>query len=233
MRLKTKSINEWLIVIVLFVGVNYGFSLIRGGAYLLPDTIHYLFNYHPTSHFISIESMDAIDIFRGDEPTGFAVTKTTLSVLFNMVLYFMIGPFLLYMGYKKMSDEKLKPWYWFLGALICLNSLMIVPKAGVSLIVAKNTKESAAKSKTKDIARQELFDVGFALVQYDILEGDIDEDFNLAKLNLQDLKFEYQISEMKGDSLVYLKVSGTEYDDISSTLEINLNDIRKIKIRND
>ncbi len=235
MKWPIKSSNEWLITISLFLGVIYLFGLFglnRGSVYMLPDSIHYLFDTHPTSNFLGIETVDAINIFRGEEPAGFEINKITLSVLCNVILYFMIGPFLLYLGYKNDTDGKIKSWYWFVGMVICLGSINIVPKELIDIKIFENTKKYAEENRNRDLMRQELLDLGFAVTQYSILEGGIEQDFQIDDLELKDLTFDYEIEDFAADTMVIIRASNTDDPNYFTTLDINLNNPRLTRLRN-
>ncbi len=232
MKWSIKTLNEWLIVALVFFGIMFGFDFIRGYMYFLSDNIHYLFNAHPTTFLLGIESIDAIAIFSGDEANGFDFNERTWSVFWNVIFYFFIGPFLLYLGFKNSNHEKMKPWYWYVGSVICLGSLLIVPTELLDIRVFENTKKSAEKSRINDLMRQELTDVSFAIVQYEILEDGLGEGFHLHELGLENLEFDYEIVNISSDTLIEIRISNQNVTDFSVIQEIRPYSKDLLRMRN-
>lgn len=220
MKSSIKTINEWLIVIMVFIGLTFSFSFINSRVDVMPKDLHNLFNPYPTVNFLSVEVIDAINIFSGDEPEGFHFNLITMSVLFNVVLFLMIGPYLMYLGYKYGKSDKLKPWYWFLGAVICVGTFSIVPVEFISIRVFQNTKASAEESRIRDQMRAELADVGFAVAEYEILEDGIDDSFLIEDLNMENLEFEYTVENISSDTLISISVSNPEIPDFNVGMEV-------------
>lgn len=222
MKFSTRRINEWLIVLLLFILVPIVFFLIRDDAYFLSNDLHYVFNMLPSTVILGINTKDAIEIFGGNTASGYSITWETVSMYFNVVLYLMLGPYLLFKGYKKArkNDHRAKPWYWYIGAAICVGMLFIVPAQITRMYVFENTMEAADKSRTEDMMRIELTEVGFATAQYEILEDGVDESFKIEDLNLNDLKFEYAVESVQSDTLITLKVSNPDIPDFSVNIEI-------------
>jgi hypothetical protein len=233
MKWLTKNLNEWLITILVFFGIVFSFEFFTGGTNFPPSKIHYLFNTKPTSFLLSQESLNAIAMFRGEAPEDFSFNQDSLSVLFNVILYFLIGPFLFYLGFKNEKEGKLKPWYWYIGAVICIGSLAIVPSKVIDIRVFENVKDSAEKSRVHDKMRQELFEVGFEIMEYEIFQEGINPDFTIEKLGFKELQFNYEVVDVDGDTLLTIKALGPEHVEYTPSLEINLNDFRKVQLRND
>lgn len=234
MKFSIRRFNEWLIVILLLILVPAVYSFIRGDVYLQPNNIHYIFNTHPTTITLGISTVDAINIFAGDAPLGFTINWETASMFLNVVMYLMIGPFLLFKGYKKakVNENWAKPWYWYIGGVICLAAFSIVPIEIIHMQVFENTKESAAESRTIDMMRDELADVSFATAQYEILENGISESFTIEDLNLENLKYEYSIENIQSDTLITLAVSNPSIPDFTVKMDVRPNSQRIIKQRN-
>jgi len=223
MKWPIKSINEWLITISIFIGIVYLFGLFgfnRSSDFIIPENIQYLFNPHPTSNLLRIESLDAINIFRGREPDGFEINMITVSMLFNIILYFMIGPFLLYLGYKNDTEGKSKSWYWFVGMVFCLGSIAIVPIELLDIKVSEKTKESAEESRIKDSMRQELLDVGFATAEHLILNKSEGNSLNWEGIEIDSFNYDYTIEGKPSDSLITIICTNPEQTTFSVKLEV-------------
>ncbi|MBD3616678.1 MAG: hypothetical protein HUJ22_08895 [Gracilimonas sp.] len=234
MKFSTRRFNEWLIVFLLLVLVTATFSFIRGDMYFLPDNLHYIFNMRPSTTIIGINTQDAIEIFRGNAASGYSITWETVSIYLNVVIYLMIGPYLLFKGYKKAqtNDNRAKPWYWYIGGAICIGMLFIVPAEITRMNVFENTKEAADKSRTKDLMRAELAEVGFATAQHEILEDGVNESFTIEDLNLEDLKYEHSVENVQSDTLVMISVSNPEYPDLGHRMEVRPYSQRILRLRN-
>jgi hypothetical protein len=212
MKFSTERINEGLIVVLLFIVVITGIRYARGDVYFLPDNIQYALNIHPSTNILAINSQNAISIFAGKKVQEYSISWKTASMLLNVVLYLMIGPFLLFKGYKKAKEHenRSKPWYWFLGGVICIGALTIIPYEIMRIRVFQNNLDNMEISRTKDMMRAELVDVGFATAQYGILEAGIDQSFTIEDLNLRDLNYDYAVESIQGDTLVIISVSTPE-----------------------
>ena len=234
MKFETRRINEWLIVVLGFIIVMSLFSLIRGDVYILPDNIHYIFNTHPTTIILGLDTVNAIDIFGGREPEGYPINWKTASMLLNVVLYLMIGPFLLYMGYKeaRKSESYTKPWYWFVGGMIFIGSLTIIPTETLKIRVFQNTKVDSEKSRVHDKMRAELAEVGFATAMYEYLEDGLNEDFQVEDLGLERLNYQYEVVSILSDTLVVIKSSYPEYTEFTGKMEIRPYSQRLMVMRN-
>ena len=235
MKWPIKSINEWLITISIFIGVVYLFGMFgfnRGSVYMMPETIQYLFNPHPTSNLLRTESLDAISIFRGMEPKGFEINMITVSMLCNIILYFLIGPFLLYLGYKNDLEGKFKSWYWFVGMVICLGSITIVPIELVDIKVFENTKESAEETRIIDSMKQELLDVGFATAEHLILNKSEGNSFNLEYIEIDSFNYDYTIEGKQSDSLITIICTNPEQTTFSVKLEVYPDKEEVMRMRN-
>lgn len=234
MKFSIRRINEWLIVFLLLVLVTATFSFIRGDMYFLPDNLHYIFNMRPSTTIIGINTQDAIEIFRGNAASGYLFTWETASMYFNVVLYLMLGPYLLFKGYTKArkNDHRAKPWYWYIGGAVCIGMLFIVPAEITRMYVFENTKEAAGKYRTQDLMRAELAEVGFAAAQHEILEDGVNESFTIEDLNLEDLKYEHTVEYVQSDTLVMISVSNSEYPDLGHGMEVRPYSKSILRMRN-
>jgi hypothetical protein len=198
------------------------FSFIQREVNFLPDNIHYIFNIHPTTTIMGIDTINAINVFGGTEPSPYSIDWETTSMLFNVILYLMIGPYLLLMGYKKSRahPNRAKPWYWFIGGMICLGSFAIIPVEMIHVKVFENTKERAEESRVRDMMRAELFDVGLATAQYEILENELDETFEIEDLDMDNLEYDYSVKGISSDTLVTIVVSNPEIPDFNTQVNV-------------
>jgi hypothetical protein len=166
-----------------------------------------IFNPNPGVILLGLETVAAIDIFGGKAPAEIEVSFETLSVLFSMLLLLIVGPWLLFKGYKeyeKGNPLKSMPWYWFLGGSLNVIALASIPVLVISFQVFQNTKDSAKESRVNDLMRQELQTVGFAAAEHGILESGFNESFSLEDLDLRTLQFEYTIEGTPSDSSVMI-----------------------------
>lgn len=234
MKFSIRRFNEWLIVIMLVVLVPASFYYIRAELSFLSDDLHYIFNMQPSTVILGHNTMNAIDIFGGDATTDYSMTWRSVSMYLNVVLYLMLGPFLLLKGYKRANknEERAKPWYWYVGMMICIGSLSIIPTQIIKHQVWKNTNESAAESRTKDKMRAELAEVGFKTAQYEILEDGVDESFSIDELNMEDLKYEYAVESMQSDTLVTLMVTNPELPGYNVKMDVKPYSRSVLKQRN-
>lgn len=234
MKFSTRRINEWLIVVLLFMLVPGVFFFIRGDLYFLSSNLHYIFNMRPSTIILGLNTKDAIEIFGGNAASGYSITWETVSMYLNVILYLMLGPYLFFKGYKKSrsNDHRAKPWYWYIGAVICIGMLFIVPAEITRMYVFENTMEAADKSRTKDLMRAELAEVGFAVAQYEILEDGINESFSIEDLNLQDLKYEHSVENVQSDTMLMITVSNSEHPDLSHKMEVRPYSESVLRIRN-
>lgn len=232
MKFLTRRINEWLIVFISFAIISVALSMLKSNSYLLTDVFQYLFNTHPTSIILSQNAISAIEIFRGGNAIGYQFEWKTISMLLNIILYLMIAPFLLYKGYKnaKAELEYSKPWYWYIGAIIFIGSLSIIPYEFLHINYFEKNKEQVLASKDLDMMRAELYDVGFAIAQFEIVEDGIDDSFSFSKLSLKDLKYEYAIQSIKTDTLVTIISTSNEFENHSVTAEIRPYSKKLIKL---
>ncbi|MGN8224873.1 hypothetical protein [Gracilimonas sp. BCB1] len=234
MKFSIRRFNEWLIVVLFAILVPVLFSFVRGGDSLLPYNWHYIFNPHPSTVLIGLAAVDAIEMFGGGKPAGFSIIWETASMYLNVVLYLMIGPYLLLMGYRKaiLNENRSKPWYWYIGAVICIGSLSVIPTELLKQKVFSNTKESAAESRTKDLMRAELAEVGFATAQHEILQDGVDESFQVEDLNMEGLKFQHEVESVQSDTLITLVASTPEQPDYQVTMEVRPYNRSVLKQRN-
>ncbi|MAL18980.1 MAG: hypothetical protein CL670_04760 [Balneola sp.] len=205
MKSGIKHLNEWLIVVVIVILGSVGGSFFWGNG-MVYNPIN-LFNPNPGVILLGLETIAAIDIFAGEVPNEIEVSFETLSVLFSMLLLLIVGPWLLYKGYKeyeKGDPSKFKPWYWFVGASLSVISLASIPVLIISFQVFQNTKASADKNRVQDLMRQELQMVGFAVAEYGILEDGFDESFGIEDLELGVLQFEYSVEGTPSDSSIII-----------------------------
>lgn len=222
MKFSIRRFNEWLIVILLFAVITFLASAGYYSTFKLPEKISYLINPHPTTVINRINSLNAIEIFRGDEIEDYEINFETISMLINVVLYLIIGPFLFYLGFKKSKEheEKAKPWYWFAGAVICVSALLSLTGIIIRAKVIHKTVESSKISKIKDELRSELVDIGFAIAEYEILKDGLNAPFSIQDLEIANLKFEYSIDQILSDTLVTITALSSEIKDYSVSLDI-------------
>lgn len=93
-----------------------------------------------------------------------------LTALATIILSFVVGPSLwVYAEIKNQKSEITnvlkKGIAWYLGVILIISSLQVVPTAIVKGIVFQNTWDSAAESKNRDELRSDLMKLG-----YDVLE---------------------------------------------------------------
>ncbi|HBQ59900.1 MAG TPA: hypothetical protein DD671_09830 [Balneolaceae bacterium] len=172
---------------------------------------------------MGLETVAAIDIFSGTVPEEISMNFETVSILISIVLLLMIGPWLFYTGYKQdeNNDESaLKPWYWFLGSSLSVFSLSSIPVLIISFTVFQNTQSSAELSRSQDLVRQELQDVGFRAAEYGILEDGFDESFSVSALDIDGLKFEYKTEKTASDSTVIIVAPNLETGGIGNKIEV-------------
>ncbi|WP_421773707.1 hypothetical protein [Gracilimonas sp.] len=234
MKFSIRRFNEWLIVILLVVLIPMVFSFIRGDVYFLPDNIHYVINTHPSTVILSHNTMNAIDLFGGSSTTDYSMTWKSASMYLNVVLYLMIGPYLLFMGYRKakQNENRSKPWYWYIGAVICIGSLSIIPTELLKKKVFSNTQESAAESRQRDMMRTELAEVGFATAQYEILQDGVNESFRVEDLKMEGLEFQHEVESVQSDTLIILVASTPDQPDYQVTMEVRPYNRSVLKQRN-
>lgn len=234
MKLSIRRINEYLIVLLLLILVPAGLYFIRGDMNFLSGNLQYLFNVRPSTIILRFNTLDAIAIFGGDLPSGYSITWETVSMYLNVVLYLMLGPFLLFKGYKKAAknENRAKPWYWYIGVAICIGMLFIIPAEITRMYIFENTLEAADKSRTKDLMRAELTEVGFATAQHEILEDGVNESFTIEDLNLEDLKYEHSVEKVQSDTLVMISVSNSEHPDLRHGMEVRPYSKRILRMRN-
>ena len=222
MKLPTRRINEWLILILLFFIIAFGVPYTLSEVFDIRPTSYNAVTPIPTVNIVGLATNDAINQFSGKPIVGFGLSKDTIFILTGVLLNLFLGPWLWYLGFKKAqtSGHQAKPWSWYVGGIICLSSLVIIPSTVLSIYVHEKTWVSAMESREKDQQRQEAFDVSFALAQYHLLTENITEDFDLDELDLPKLSFEYEIVSVTGDSLVVLKATSPNYDGMSLTVDI-------------
>ena len=222
MKLPIRRINEWLILILAFfivtLGVPYVLSEVFGIKLLSYNAVTPV----PTVNVLGLATTDAINQFRGKPVVGFGLSKDTIFILTGVLLNLFLGPWLWYLGFKKAqtSEHKAKPWSWYVGGIICISSLIIIPSTVISMRVQKKTAESAAVSREKDQMRQEALGVSFALAEYHLLSNHITEDFDVEEIDLPELSFDHEIVSVSGDSLMVLKTKSPNYDHISVIADI-------------
>jgi len=172
-----------------------------------------------------LASLDAIATFRGEEPEGVTFSILTLSILSSTLLYLILGPVLLYLGYKRSEDTEstFRPWYWYVGSVVCIAGLSLVITVVQQLRpngVIQNNMQSVEKSRALDQMRDELSDVSFAVAEYEIVQDGLSPGFSLDELGLTALRFEYFIEKIEGDTLVGIRVEHPELDVIGQFMEI-------------
>lgn len=221
MKFEIKTMNEWLIVVLIVIVSGFAVSFLWGnGAQFNPG---YFFNPNPGVIIMGLETVAAIDIFSGSVPEEISMNLETVSILISMVLLLMIGPWLLYTGYKqdeKNDESALKPWYWFLGGSLSVFSLSSIPVLIISFTVFQNTQTSAEVSRSQDQIRQELQKVGFAAAEYGILNDGFDESFNLSDLDINGLEFEYITEGAVSDSSIIIVAPDLNGEGIGNKIEV-------------
>lgn len=234
MKFSIRRINEYLIVLLLLILVPVGLYFIRGDMNFISGNLEYLFNVRPSTIILKVNTLDAIAIFGGDSPSGYAITWETVSMYLNVVLYLMLGPYLLFKGFKKAArnEDRVKPWYWYIGVAICIGMLFIIPAEITRMYVFENTLEAAEISRTKDKMRAELTEVGFELAQYEIIEDGVNESFRIEDLNLEDLKFQYSVESLQSDTLIIVSVSDPDLPDLKVKMEVRPYNERLLVQRN-
>lgn len=234
MKFSIRRINEWLIVLGIVILLPMSFMYVQQDLDLLPQDSHYLFNMHPSTSILAVSTLDAIAIFRGEEPQGYSTNWYTVSMYFNVVLYLMIGPFLLYKGFKRSKDyeNRTKPWYWYIGGAICMGVLFMAPVELMHLKVFENTKESATISREKDLLRLELAKVGFATAQHEIVENGVNDTFRVEDLQLNDIKYSYSVEGTPSDTLIIIAASDPEISNHKFWMEVRPYNKGVLKIRN-
>ncbi|MBO6794754.1 MAG: hypothetical protein JJ895_12655 [Balneolaceae bacterium] len=166
MKFLTRRINEWLILIGAFLLVAMAGGYLVGTYIMSPAGWNNLF--HPSSSFVLsfLSSQNAIAVFTGDEIESMSA-KMMFIIYCIIFIYLIVGPWLLYNGFKKSRavEEFKKPWQWYVGGIICIASLSVIPTTAISFIVAGNTMDSALESRALDQLREDVFDTGFDLAQ--------------------------------------------------------------------
>jgi|AntRauTorcE11898_2_1112593.scaffolds.fasta_scaffold16828_2 uncharacterized membrane protein YccF (DUF307 family) len=233
MKFEIKFLNEWLIAIVLLVVISVTAVFYVGNA--TSNQLLQFFNPNHGMVLIGLETVDSIKIFGGEVPPAREINVTTISVLISVVFLLMAGPWLFYMGYKHFEDDnsKYKPWYWFIGAVIVLFAISAIPVTINSVRVFENTKESAQVSRTKDLMRQELMEVGLAAAELGALENGFNESFRVEDLEMADLKYEYSVENISSDSLVTIVSTGLKAEgDFSFKVTVNPYQRKVLSFRN-
>lgn len=222
MKFLTRRVNEWLIVILSFIAITVIFSATKDFISLYLKDAVYIFNPHPTTVIMGLDTVSAIEIFSGGDSLDYQFNWRTISMLFNIVLYLMIAPYLLFLGYKKARQKREfeKPWYWYIGGILFIGSLSIIPTSIMHITVFENTKERSTASRSLDMMRLELFDVGFATAQYEILEDGISDSFTIADLGLNDLEYQYYIKSIESDTLITIIATNNKYDTHSFRMHV-------------
>ncbi|HET8864525.1 MAG TPA: hypothetical protein VFM80_02435 [Gracilimonas sp.] len=234
MKFSIRRVNEWLIVLLLFILVPAGLYFIRGDVNFLSGNLQYLFNIRPSTIILRFNTLDAITIFGGGAPSGYPFTWVTVSMYLNVVLYLMLGPYLLFKGFKKSrtNENRAKPWYWYIGAAICIGLIVIIPAEITRMYVFENTKVAADKNRTQDLMRTELTEVGFAAAQYEILEDGVNESFKIEDLDLNDLNFDHEVESVQSDTLLIISVSNPDLPEEDIKMEVRPYSESVLRIRN-
>lgn len=232
MKYLTNHVTEWLIVILLFVLITLIFTFSMDSHRITPSIFSYIFNPYPYSIIISIDTISAIGIFSGDEPLTYQIDGKTLSMLLNVILYLILGPYLLFKGYNKAKEtaDNKKPWYWFLGGLIVLFSVSSMPIVISQLIIFENSKEQSMASENLDKMRSELFDVSFEIAQYEIVQDGINPSFTMDDLELKNLEYNYSIDAIESDTLVRITATSSAYEDHKAVAEIKPYNRQQIRL---
>lgn len=204
MKFEIRTINEWLIVIVSFVLITMVINYFFDFTLVTSDGIWINLAPVPTAYALSHATINAIHVFSGESTSAIQIDRATLYVLIGILIYVFLGPWLFYQGFKKSvsKSDTGKPFYWYLGAMICLGSFMILPITLLSMKVAQNSLASANESRQLDHLRQELSEVSYAIAEYEILENGLSSDFSLNDIEIDGLTFTYELLTISSDTVV-------------------------------
>ncbi|MBO6537612.1 MAG: hypothetical protein JJ966_15425 [Balneolaceae bacterium] len=232
MKFLTRRTNEWLIVIGLFLLVSMAMGYIIGTYVKSPMSWNNLFSPVSTQLFLSHGYQNAIALFAGDALDPIPI-QTYFITFIGVVIYLILGPWLLYHGFisSRKNEEYKKPWQWYVGAIICIGSMSILPTTSVTMIVMGNTAISADKSRETDKLREEAFDVGFKLAQEKVKQM---SDFSLTsfeKTYPKEQNLEIQFDEVVKDSL-YRIITKSGKSDLSVQVDVQPYEEDFLLIRN-
>ncbi len=233
MKLEIRQINRWLIAILILTGLVYSFNFYEGNVFS-NKILGYLINVRPSSIILWFLTIDAINIFSGKEAVGISLNLESISILTNVLLFLMIGPFLLVKGYleseKKVTEKK--PWYWYVGAIIVISALMIVPTEIVRTKMMIDTSKSSQESRIRDLMRKEITDVGFATAEHLILNKSEGKSFNLEDIKIDSFNYDFSIEGNPSDSLITIICTNPEQTTFSVKLDVYPDEEEVMRMRN-
>jgi len=234
MKFSIRKVNEWLIFLLVLIGVPALYSFAQNNLDIIPQSVDYFFNFQPTQIIVTLATIDAINIFEGQQPQGYSLDWKTISIYVNVILFLMVGPYLFFAGHKKAKEElnKAKPWYWYIGGAICIWAIAIVPAEIYDIQRMNINAEGAEKNRIRDMMREELVEVGFAAAQYEITKNGDLQSFNIEDLNLTDLNFDYLVESKRSDTLLAISVSNPDYPELGYRMEVRPHSQNVLKIRN-
>ena len=213
MKHSTKRINEWLILIGAFVLLVIGFSYLRSNYILTIDSWINLLSPISSHLLVGHNTVNAMNAFSGKEFEE--ISFQMIFMIFCIVtIYMIIGPWLFFNGFKlsRQNEDFKKPWQWYIGGIICIASLSVVPLTINSLIVAKNSNESYLTNRLQDNIRVELFDEAFKLAQ-NVIDEDYDVTADLSETTvLPETNAIVSYSEVISDSSYVLTVTHPDHE---------------------
>lgn len=228
MKSTIRHLNDWLLSIAFFIALAFIINSLKGSS-----SVYTITNPHPIQFITpapanvlnAVATLDAIAVFRGDEPEGVTFSIIFVSILSSLLLYLMVGPLLLYVGYKKSvhSEATFRPWFWYVGSVVCIAGLSLLVLEIQQLLpdgVVRNNMQSVKESRALDQMRDELTDVSFAVAEYEIVQDGLHPDLRLDELELGGLRFEYIIEKVEGDTLVGIRVEHPEMDVSPQYMEV-------------
>jgi len=234
MNFSIRRVNEWLIFLLVLIGLPALYSFAQNNLDVIPDSVDYFFNIQPTQIIVTLATVDAINIFEGQHPQGYSLDWKTISIYVSLILFLMVGPYLLFKGYKKAKDDatRAKPWYWYIGGAICIWAISIVPTEIYDIQRMNISTEGAEKNRIRDMMRDELVEVGYRAAQFEITEDGVQESFKIEDLNLTDLNFDYAVESNRSDTLLAISVSSPEYPELGYRMEVRPYSKNVLRIRN-
>ncbi|HCD51821.1 MAG TPA: hypothetical protein DEQ34_05195 [Balneolaceae bacterium] len=233
MKSLTNKVNNFLIVILAFLVLSVGSALLFNSMDISTGNISFIAPI-PTTIIIGIGTVDAINLFSGEPITGYGIDAKTLSILSSILIYLFLAPYLLFAGFKKAktTGKTFMPWYWYIGGVLMIGAFSIIPTLILNVVVRGNMLESAEKSRTMDKMRQELADVSLKLVEYELVSDGINPAFTISDLDIDGLKYDYEIYELSGDTLVKISATNEVYPDQKVDVFIRPYEKNNVIVRN-
>lgn len=191
---------------------------------------YFLAPWNPAKTLVATKS---INEFAAGVPDTAPYWNLRLTALAVLLVTFIIGPSLwVYAEIKNQArssaDALSKGVVWYVGVILVISSLQVVPVTIIKGIVFHNTWEIAAQNKNKEELRSDLMKMGFEAVQYYYLPQRLGgtsgsfravsgQDGNWRPLELADLssypsdtKNTYRIGKSASDSI--LTIHGIGYN---------------------